>query len=81
MKTLLWWKEIIISHQVLFIWNIFYQVIRIQCHWKGEASYYHVVVGGERNDDAAWYYPEPSDAAQNIKGYVAFWKGVKITPA
>ena len=48
------------------------------CPWKGEASYYDVVVNGQANKDAAWYYPAPKDAAQQIKGYVAFWKGVKI---
>lgn len=48
------------------------------CPWKGTASYYDVVVEGERNKDAAWYYPETSDLAKNIKGYVAFWKGVKV---
>ena len=50
------------------------------CPWKGEASYYHVVVDGERNADAAWYYPTPKDAAANIKGHVAFWKGVEVRP-
>jgi uncharacterized protein (DUF427 family) len=48
------------------------------CGWKGVASYYNVVVDGETNKDAAWYYPEPKDAAKNIKGYVAFWRGVKV---
>ena len=48
------------------------------CHWKGEASYYTVVVGDAVNRDAAWYYPDPKPAAANIKGYVAFWKGVKV---
>jgi uncharacterized protein (DUF427 family) len=48
------------------------------CGWKGTASYYHVVAGGGRNDNAAWYYPEPKDAAKQIAGYVAFWKGVKV---
>ena len=47
------------------------------CPWKGEASYYNVVVNGEVNKDAAWYYPEPKPAAAEIKDYVAFWKGVK----
>jgi len=50
------------------------------CHWKGEASYYTVVVEGQTNRDAAWYYPAPSDAAQAIKDYVAFWRGVKVVP-
>ncbi len=48
------------------------------CHWKGEASYYSVVVEGQTNRDAAWYYPAPSDAAKEIKDYVAFWRGVKV---
>jgi uncharacterized protein (DUF427 family) len=48
------------------------------CGWKGTASYYHVAVDGEVNSDAAWYYPEPKDAARNIKDRVAFWKGVVI---
>jgi len=48
------------------------------CPWKGEASYYDIVVGGEVNKDAAWYYPETKPAADNIKGYVAFWRGVSV---
>ena len=48
------------------------------CGWKGTASYYNVVVNGQVNKDAAWYYPEMKDAAKNIEGYVAFWKGVKV---
>ena len=48
------------------------------CGWKGTASYYDVVVDGKVNKDAAWYYPDPKPAAANIKGYVAFWKGVKV---
>jgi uncharacterized protein (DUF427 family) len=48
------------------------------CSWKGEASYYDVAVEGNVNPDAAWYYPDPKPAAQNIAGYIAFWKGVKI---
>jgi uncharacterized protein (DUF427 family) len=48
------------------------------CPWKGLASYYNVVVGDKVNKDAAWYYPEPKDAAKQIKDYVAFWKGVKV---
>jgi uncharacterized protein (DUF427 family) len=49
------------------------------CPWKGTASYYDVVVEGKRNKDAAWYYPDPKSAAGQIKGQVAFWKGVKVT--
>jgi uncharacterized protein (DUF427 family) len=48
------------------------------CPWKGFASYYSIVVDGEENRDAAWYYPEPKEAAAEIKGYVAFWKGVDV---
>lgn len=48
------------------------------CPWKGEASYYHVQVEGETNRDAAWYYPDPKTAAANIRGRVAFWKGVTV---
>jgi uncharacterized protein (DUF427 family) len=48
------------------------------CSWKGQASYYSLLVNGEMNTDAAWYYPEPKREAENIKGHVAFWKGVKI---
>lgn len=48
------------------------------CPWKGTASYYDILVDGEVNKDAAWYYPEPKDAAKEIKGRVAFWKGVQI---
>ncbi|OGA04217.1 MAG: hypothetical protein A2W68_17350 [Betaproteobacteria bacterium RIFCSPLOWO2_02_64_14] len=48
------------------------------CGWKGVASYYDVVVNGQANKDAAWYYADPKPAAQNIAGYIAFWKGVKV---
>jgi uncharacterized protein (DUF427 family) len=50
------------------------------CPWKGEASYFNVQVDGKTNDDAAWYYPAPKDAAKEIKNYIAFWKGVKVSP-
>lgn len=50
------------------------------CPWKGLASYYTVEVAGEQNADAAWYYPEPKDAAKQITGYVAFWHGVRVEP-
>lgn len=50
------------------------------CPWKGLASYYNVQVNGETNKDAAWYYPTPKDAAKQIGGYIAFWRGVKVTP-
>ncbi len=48
------------------------------CPWKGVASYYSIEVDGQVNKDAAWYYPTAKDAAKNIEGYVAFWKGVKV---
>ena len=48
------------------------------CPWKGEASYYNIVVGEEVNNDSAWFYPDPKEAAKEIKNYVAFWKGVEV---
>jgi uncharacterized protein (DUF427 family) len=48
------------------------------CPWKGDASYYHLSVDGEVNQDAAWYYPDPKPAAIEIKDHVAFWHGVKV---
>ncbi len=51
-----------------------------RCSWKGQASYYDIVVEGERNEDAAWYYPEPKEKAAKIKDHVAFWKGVEVAP-
>ncbi|MFY0563697.1 DUF427 domain-containing protein [Archangium lansingense] len=48
------------------------------CPWKGVASYYDVEVDGKVNKDAAWYYPDPKDAAHNIRGHIAFWKGVQV---
>lgn len=51
---------------------------RSGCPWKGTASYYDVVVDGEVNKDAAWFYPEPKEAAKNIAGHVAFWNHVKV---
>jgi Uncharacterized protein conserved in bacteria, COG2343 len=50
------------------------------CPWKGTASYYDVVVDGQVNRDAAWYYPTPKAAASQIAGYIAFWRGVRIEP-
>ncbi len=49
------------------------------CPWKGLASYYTIEVDGQRNEDAAWYYPKASELARQIEGRVAFWKGVEIT--
>ncbi|HEY6351964.1 MAG TPA: DUF427 domain-containing protein [Candidatus Angelobacter sp.] len=48
------------------------------CSWKGTAHYYNVVVDGKENKNAAWYYPDPSDAAKNIKDHIAFWHGVQV---
>ena len=50
------------------------------CGWKGQASYWTVVVDGERNPDAAWYYPAPKDGAEQVAGRVAFWRGVQVVP-
>lgn len=51
-----------------------------RCGWKGTARYYHVEVDGARNENAAWYYPEPFEAAAEIRGRVAFWNGVSVAP-
>ena len=48
------------------------------CPWKGKASYYNIVDNGDTNEDAAWYYPHPSNMASEIKDYVAFWRGVNV---
>ncbi len=49
------------------------------CGWKGEASYYHLDAAGKTNENAAWFYASPKDAAKQIAGYVAFWKGVQVS--
>ena len=51
---------------------------KTSCFWKGQASYYSLNVAGEKNIDAAWYYPRPKKRAEEIKGMVAFWKGVEV---
>lgn len=48
------------------------------CHWKGEASYYDIIVDGKTSTDSAWYYPQPKPGAKNIQNYIAFWKGVEV---
>jgi uncharacterized protein (DUF427 family) len=53
---------------------------RTRCHWKGDASYYDLVVNGQTYNDGAWYCPDPSQAASQIKDYVAFYGGVSIEP-
>ena len=50
------------------------------CPWKGEAKYHSLQVDGKTNTDAAWYYPAPKDAAKQIAGHIAFWKGVSVQP-
>ena len=52
---------------------------KTSCPWKGQASYYSIHVNGDVNPDAVWYYAEPKEAAANIKGRVAFWKGVQVS--
>lgn len=54
--------------------------LRTTCPWKGQASYLSLTVDGETNRDAAWFYPEPKDAAAEIKDRVAFWRGVDVQP-
>ena len=49
-----------------------------RCSWKGTASYYDVVVDGKTNEEAAWYYPDPMEAASEIRDHVAFWGGVSV---
>lgn len=48
------------------------------CPWKGTAHYYTIEVNGKRNENAAWYYPDPKDAAREILGHIAFWRGVRV---
>ena len=52
---------------------------RSSCPWKGQARYYSLLVDGDMNPDAVWYYPEPYEAAEQIRGRVAFWKGVRVS--
>ncbi|MEL6697441.1 MAG: DUF427 domain-containing protein [Bacteroidota bacterium] len=52
--------------------------LQTTCPWKGQASYFHVKVGNEVNQDAAWVYSSPKEAAKKIEGYVAFWRGVEV---
>jgi len=87
------WKDKVIaeSDQTVFIeGNHYFPVASVNpaylkdsqthtvCPWKGTASYYNIEVDGFDNPDAAWYYPDPSDAAQPIKDHIAFWKGVVV---
>ncbi|MFY9511849.1 MAG: DUF427 domain-containing protein [Rubrivivax sp.] len=52
---------------------------KTMCSWKGQASYHTLFVDGDANPDAAWFYPDPKEAAAQIKGRIAFWKGVRVT--
>ena len=52
---------------------------RTNCPWKGVASYFNVIVNGERNDDAAWWYPEPKPGAKQVKDRIAYWNGIEVT--
>ena len=52
---------------------------RSSCPWKGQAHYHSLMVNGELNENAVWYYPDPSEAAREIKGRLAFWKGVQVS--
>lgn len=52
--------------------------VKTSCPWKGEASYFDIVVDGKTADYAAWYYPDPKPAAEEIKGRIAFWRGVEV---
>ncbi len=51
---------------------------KTMCHWKGQASYYSLLVNGEMNPEAVWYYPDPKPEAEQVRGRVAFWKGVTV---
>ena len=87
------WKDTVIAesdHTIVVEGNHYFPIDSVQrehlqpsdshtvCFWKGAASYYDVVVDGERNKDAAWYYPDPSPAARRIADHVAFWHGVRV---
>ncbi|MBB1077022.1 DUF427 domain-containing protein [Rhodoferax sp. 4810] len=52
---------------------------KTSCAWKGQASYYSLMVNGDVNTDAVWYYPDPKPEAEAVRDRVAFWKGVKVT--
>jgi len=72
------WKVIIISLRQVWRCSISSHRKHTVCPWKGTASYYDVEVNGKANKDAAWFYPDTKSAADNIKGYVAFWRGVEV---
>ena len=74
----------LVENNVYFPWSaVTQQYLRPSSHttvcpWKGTASYYDLVVDGQTNANAAWYYPQPKDAARQIAGHVAFWRGVSV---
>ena len=87
------WKDVVVAeseHTVVVDGNHYFPADSVKseyfrdsdahtvCGWKGRASYFDVVVDGEVNEQAAWYYPEPKPEADHIKGHVAFWKGVQV---
>ena len=53
--------------------------VHTTCPWKGEASYYDIEIDGQINKGSAWYYSEPKESAKEIKNYIAFWRGVKVS--
>ena len=74
----------LVENNVYFPWSaVTQQYLRPSSHttvcpWKGTASYYDLVVDGQTNANAAWYYPQPKDAARQIAGHVAFWRGISV---
>jgi uncharacterized protein (DUF427 family) len=87
------WNGVVIAESETYEvveWNIYFPPESVKneyllpsdthttCHWKGVASYYDVEVDGKVLKDGAWYYPDPSPAAANIKDHIAFWKGVNV---
>jgi uncharacterized protein (DUF427 family) len=88
-----WWNDTLIARSddiVTVEGNVYFPLKAVKpgvlqdsaittvCPWKGTASYYTLVVNGAENRDAAWTYPAPKDAAKEIRGRVAFWKGVEV---
>jgi uncharacterized protein (DUF427 family) len=59
--------------------KLFPSTTKSVCPWKGTAHYYTVEAGGQRNDSAAWYYPDPKPEAENIRDRIAFWHGVEVS--
>jgi hypothetical protein len=75
-----WSRETSISRKTLLRREYFKETgHKSNCPWKGVASYYSITVDGDVNADAAWYYPDPKSAAENIRGHVAFWRDVEVS--